>query len=72
MGKILKDATLHRREIAVSFTAHEVNELLTKEAARIAGVATATFKLAIHQEKEGSPSCNVDRWSASVILTVDL
>jgi len=72
MGKILKDATVHRREVTVSFTAHEVQELLTREAARIAGVDEAECKLSIEQEKEGSPSYSVERWKAFVNLTVEL
>lgn len=72
MGKILKDATVHHREVTVSFSAHEVKQLLTREAARIAGAEAATFKLSIHQEERGSPSYRVDEWTAIVNITVEL
>lgn len=66
MGKILKDTTVHQREVAVTFSAAELRELLVCEARKIAGVAGGQFTLKIVQEKEGSPSYSVDRWNARV------
>jgi len=74
MGKILKDEAIHRREVMVSFSAHELREILVREAMRVAGADAAadTIKLSVTQEEEGSPGYRVDRWRAAVSLTFKL
>ena len=72
MGKILKDAIVHQREVTVTFTAHELREIIVREAMQVAGadVAPLSVKLVVRQEEEGSPSYRVDRWNASVDLII--
>ncbi len=66
----LKQSIDHTSTTRVYFTAGEVRQILTEAACKVAKINAAgcITEVDVTQEKEGSPSYSVSRWTAMVKL----
>lgn len=76
--KVLSDDTIRRRDVRLIVPWSEIEELIAKAALGHAGIKGSigmtgvSCAVDIEQETEGSPSYRVNRWQATVKLTVPL
>ncbi|MFD1103705.1 hypothetical protein [Sphingobium olei] len=75
MPKVIKDETIHRRDVRVSLDWLDLKRAIISaslDAAKLTEDEIDAATLVIEQETQGSPSYSVQRWTARVDLTVGL